>query len=32
MEAPEAFATVYEPVETLSYVAARTRRLIEGVM
>jgi probable F420-dependent oxidoreductase len=30
MEAPEDFATVYDPVETLSYVAARTHRIILG--
>jgi probable F420-dependent oxidoreductase len=30
MEAPENFATVYDPVETLSYVAARTRRITLG--
>jgi probable F420-dependent oxidoreductase len=30
MEAPEDFATVYDPVETLSYVAARTRRITLG--
>jgi probable F420-dependent oxidoreductase len=30
MEAPDDFATVYDPVETLSYVAARTRRITLG--
>jgi probable F420-dependent oxidoreductase len=30
MEAPEAFATVYDPIETLSYVAARTHRITLG--
>jgi probable F420-dependent oxidoreductase len=30
MKAPEDFATVYDPVETLSYVAARTRRITLG--
>jgi probable F420-dependent oxidoreductase len=30
MEAPEDFGTVYDPVETLSYVAARTRRITLG--
>jgi alkanesulfonate monooxygenase SsuD/methylene tetrahydromethanopterin reductase-like flavin-dependent oxidoreductase (luciferase family) len=30
MQAPEDFATVYDPVETLSYVAARTRRITLG--
>jgi probable F420-dependent oxidoreductase len=30
MEAPEDFATVYDPIETLSYVAARTRRITLG--
>ena len=30
MEAPEDFATVYDPVETLSHVAARTRRITLG--
>jgi probable F420-dependent oxidoreductase len=30
MEAPEDFATVYDPVETLSYVAARTHRIALG--
>jgi probable F420-dependent oxidoreductase len=30
MDAPEDFGTVYDPVETLSYVAARTSRIILG--
>ena len=30
MEAPEDFGTVYDPVETLSYVAARTSRITLG--
>ena len=30
MDAPEDFATVYDPVETLSYVAARTQRITLG--
>ena len=30
MEAPEDFGTVYDPIETLSYVAARTRRITLG--
>jgi probable F420-dependent oxidoreductase len=30
MEAPEDFAAVYDPVETLSYVAARTNRITLG--
>jgi probable F420-dependent oxidoreductase len=30
MDAPEVFATVYDPLETLSYVAARTRRITLG--
>jgi len=30
MDAPEAFGTVYDPVETLSYVAARTHRITLG--
>ena len=30
MDAPEDFGTVYDPVETLSYVAARTRRITLG--
>src|ERR1700710_1165744 len=30
MEAPEFFGSVYDPIETLSYVAARTSRLTLG--
>jgi probable F420-dependent oxidoreductase len=30
MEAPEAFGTVYDPIETLTYVAAHTRRIALG--
>jgi probable F420-dependent oxidoreductase len=30
MEAPEDFATVYDPIETLTYVAARTSRITLG--
>ena len=30
MEAPEDFATVYDPIETLAYVAARTSRITLG--
>jgi probable F420-dependent oxidoreductase len=30
MEAPEAFGSVYDPLETLSYVAARTSRITLG--
>ncbi|MEV6490471.1 TIGR03619 family F420-dependent LLM class oxidoreductase [Actinoplanes sp. NPDC051633] len=30
MDAPEAFGTVYDPIETLAYVAARTRRISLG--
>jgi probable F420-dependent oxidoreductase len=30
MEAPEDFATVYDPIETLTYVAARTSRISLG--
>ena len=30
MEAPENFGTVYDPIETLSYVAARTSRITLG--
>src|SRR4051794_2748149 len=30
MEAPEDFATVYDPIETLTYVAARTNRITLG--
>ena len=30
MEAPEDFGTVYDPIETLSYVAARTQRITLG--
>jgi probable F420-dependent oxidoreductase len=30
MEAPEDFGTVYDPLETLSYVAARTHRITLG--
>src|SRR3954453_1777060 len=30
MEAPEVFATVYDPIETLTYVAARTSRITLG--
>jgi probable F420-dependent oxidoreductase len=30
MEAPEDFATVYDPIETLAYVAARTSRIALG--
>jgi alkanesulfonate monooxygenase SsuD/methylene tetrahydromethanopterin reductase-like flavin-dependent oxidoreductase (luciferase family) len=30
MDAPEDFGTVYDPVETLSYVAARTSRITLG--
>ena len=30
MDAPEDFSTVYDPVETLSYVAARTSRITLG--
>jgi probable F420-dependent oxidoreductase len=30
MEAPEDFATVYDPIETLSFVAARTSRISLG--
>ncbi|MEV6849296.1 TIGR03619 family F420-dependent LLM class oxidoreductase [Actinoplanes sp. NPDC051411] len=30
MEAPEDFATVYDPIETLAYVAARTSRISLG--
>jgi len=30
MEAPESFGTVYDPLETLSYVAARTSRVALG--
>lgn len=30
MDAPEDFATVYDPIETLSYVAARTSRITLG--
>src|SRR5438270_14013516 len=30
MEAPEDFATVYDPIETLTYVAARTSRITPG--
>lgn len=30
MEAPEDFATVYDPIETLTYVAARTSRIALG--
>jgi probable F420-dependent oxidoreductase len=30
IESPENFAAVYDPVETLSYVAARTRRITLG--
>jgi probable F420-dependent oxidoreductase len=31
MLAPEDFATVYDPIETLSYVAARTSRIALGI-
>jgi probable F420-dependent oxidoreductase len=30
MDAPEAFGTVYDPIETLTYVAARTSRIALG--
>ena len=30
MDAPEDFGTVYDPIETLSYVAARTSRITLG--
>jgi probable F420-dependent oxidoreductase len=31
MKAPEDFATVYDPIETLTYVAARTSRISLGI-
>ena len=30
MDAPEDFGTVYDPIETLTYVAARTSRITLG--